>query len=68
MSHTAGGLCPKRSRLRRAFDTFASWLQALEYSASDHTLDRIERLEREVARLNEQIRQLRAVPANDADN
>jgi len=66
MSHTAGGLRPKKSRLRRAFETLAAWLQALEYSASDHTLDRIERLEREVTRLNEEIRQLRAVPANDA--
>jgi uncharacterized protein (UPF0335 family) len=43
-------------------------LQALDYTSFDYTLDRVERLEREVGRLKEELRQIRDSGPVDAHN
>src|SRR5271156_1196039 len=48
MTDTANHLVPEQGKLRRALAVVFSWLQAMEYTSFDYTLDRIERLEREV--------------------
>ena len=48
MTDTANHLVPGQRRFRRALATIFSWLQAMEYTSFDYTLDRIESLEREV--------------------
>ena len=40
----------------------------MEYTSVDYTLDRIERLEREVGQLKEELRQSRATGLVDAHN
>jgi hypothetical protein len=42
---------PKQGKFRRALAAVGAWLQALDYTGFDYTLDRIERLEQELARL-----------------
>ena len=59
MTDTANHLVPGQRRFRRALAAVFSWLQAMEYTSFDYTLDRIERLEREVGRLKEELRQSR---------
>jgi polyhydroxyalkanoate synthesis regulator phasin len=47
----------EQGKLRRALAAVFAGLQAMEYTSFDHTLDRIERLEREVEQLKKQLRQ-----------
>ena len=59
MTHTANHSVPEQGKLRRALEVVFAWLQAMEYTAFDCTHDRIERLEREVGQLKEELRQSR---------
>jgi len=68
MIHTANHLIRKRGKLRRALASARTLLQSLEPTSFDYTLDRIERLEREVGRLKEELRQARDPSAVDADS
>ena len=45
--------------IRRAFAAFWAFLEALESGGAGYTFDRIERLEGEVGRLKEELRQCR---------
>ena len=68
MAYAANHSAPEARRLRRALAAVWTFVQALESSSSDLTLDRIERLEREVWRLREEVRRGQAptaVGAND---
>src|ERR1700682_5610099 len=55
-----------RSPSRESFAAIGAWLQALDYTGFDYTLDRIERLEQELARLKEELRQSREASSGDA--
>ena len=68
MTHTANHSVPEQGKLRRALAAAWTFLQSLDYTSFDYTLDRIERLEREVGRLKEEIRQGRDPGALDAHN
>jgi len=68
MTDTANHLVPVQGKLRRALAVFFGWLQAMEYTSFDYTLDRIEHLEREVGRLKEELRQGRDTGPVDAHN
>ena len=68
MTDTANHLVPAQRRFRRALSTVFAWLQAMDYSSFDYTLDRIERLEQEVGRLREELRQSRDPRPVDAHN
>ena len=57
----------EQGKLRRALAVVFAWLQAMEYTSFDYTLDRIERLEREVGQLKEELRQGRDVGRTAAD-
>ena len=46
-----------KGKFRRSLAAIWDLLQALEYGSSGYTFDRIEHLEREVARLKEELRQ-----------
>ena len=46
--------------LRRLFDWLKAFEDALDYSSFDYALDRIENLETEVAKLRDEIRDLRS--------
>lgn len=63
-NHSVQGL----GKFRRALSAVGAFLQALESTSFDYTLDRIERLEREVGRLKEEMRQGRDPGAADADS
>ena len=56
MADTAIHPIPKQGKFRRAV---GAWLQALDYTGFDYTLDRTECLERELAPLKEELRQSR---------
>jgi HAMP domain-containing protein len=68
MTHTANHAVPEPGKFRRALAAFWAFLQAMESTSFDYTLDRIERLEREVARLREELRQSRNPDAGDVHN
>lgn len=68
MTNTANHLIPKQGKFRRALTALTAWLQALDYTGFDYTLDRIESLEREVGRLKEEVRQSRDAGPVDAHN
>jgi len=68
MTHTANHSVPEQGKFRRALAAVFAWLQAMDYTSFDYTLDRIERLEREVGRLKEEMRQSRDPGAVDAHN
>jgi HAMP domain-containing protein len=57
---------PKQGKFRRALAAVGAWLQALDYTGFDYTLDRIEHLEQELARLKEELRQSREASSSDA--
>jgi hypothetical protein len=59
MRDTGNPLVPEQGKRRRALAAVFAWLQAMEYTSLDYTLDRIERLEREVRQLKEELRQIR---------
>ncbi len=66
MIDTANHLVPEQGKLRRALATVYAWLQAMDYTGFDYTLDRIERLEREVGQLKKELRQGRDMGPVDA--
>ena len=66
MTHTANHSVPEQGKFRRAFATVLAFVQSLDYTSFDYTLDRIELLEREVVRLKEELRQSRDLEAVDA--
>lgn len=59
MTNTANLLVPRQGKLRRALAAVFSWLEAMEYTSTDYTFDRIESLERQVEQLREELRQSR---------
>jgi hypothetical protein len=65
MPDTAIDPIPKQGKFRRALAAVGAWLQALDYTGFDYTLDRIEGLERELARLKEELRQSREASSSD---
>jgi polyhydroxyalkanoate synthesis regulator phasin len=68
MTDTANHLVPEQGKLRRALAAVFASLQAMEYTSFDYTLDRIERLEREVGQLKEELRQSRGTAPVDTHN
>ena len=66
MAHTANHSVPEQGKFRRAVAAVWAFLQAMDSTSFDYTLDRIERLEREVGRLKEEVRQNRNPEAGDA--
>ena len=65
MAHIANHSVPEQGKFRSAIWAF---LQAMESTSFDYTLDRVERMEREVERLKEEMRQSREPEAGDAHN
>ncbi len=57
MTHTANHSVPEQGKFRRALAAVWAFLQSMDSTGFDYTLDRIERLEREVGRLKEEMRQ-----------
>jgi hypothetical protein len=68
MTDTANHRAPEQGILRRAFATVFAGFQRLDYTSFDYTLDGIERLEREVGALKEELRQSRDTGPVDAHN
>jgi hypothetical protein len=68
MTHTANHSLPEQGKFRRALAAVGAFLQSLESTSFDYTLDRIERLEREEGRLKEEMRQSPDPGAVDAHN
>jgi hypothetical protein len=68
MTHAANPSVPEQGKFRRALAAFWAFLQSLDSTGFDYTLDRIEHLEREVGRLKEELRQSRNSGAADAHN
>ncbi len=66
MADTAIHPIPKQEKFRRALAAVGAWLQALDYTGFDYTLDRTERLEQGLARLKEELRQSREAGSGDA--
>ncbi|BAV49232.1 hypothetical protein MesoLj113a_06730 [Mesorhizobium sp. 113-1-2] len=69
MTDAANHRLPEQGAFRRVLAAAGAFLQALDYTSLDYTLDRIECLEREVGRLKEELRKSRdpaAVDAHDA--
>ena len=59
MTDTANHMDQEQGKFRRALAAIFAWVQAMEYTSFDYTLDRIERLEREVEQLKKELRQSR---------
>jgi hypothetical protein len=68
MTDTANHLVPAQRKFRRALGAVWAFLQAMEYTSFDYTLDRIESLEREARQLKEELRQSRDPGPVDAHN
>ena len=68
MAHTTDHSFPEQGKFRRALAAVWAFLQAMDSTSFDYTLDRIERLEREVGRLKDEMRQGRDPGAVDAHN
>ena len=66
MTDTAINLVPKQGKLRRFVATVFEWLEALEHTSFDYTHDRIDRLERKVAELTEELRESHASSSRDS--
>lgn len=66
MVRTANHSVPEPGKFRRALVAVWAFLQAMDSTSFDYTLDRIERLEQEVGRLKEELRQSRDPAAVDA--
>ena len=66
MTDIANHLVPERAKLRRALAAVFAWIEAMDYTSFDYTLDRIERLEQEVGQLKEELRQSRDTEPVDA--
>ena len=68
MTHTAKYAAPEPGKFRRALTATWAFLQAMESTSFDYTHDRIDALEREVRRLNEELRQSRGTAPVDTHN
>jgi hypothetical protein len=68
MTDTANPLVPQPGKRRRALAAVYSFLQGMESTGLDYTLDRLERLEREVGQLKTELRQSRDMPPFVARN
>jgi polyhydroxyalkanoate synthesis regulator phasin len=68
MTDTANHLVQEQGKLRRALAAVFAGIEAMDYTSFDYTLDRIERLEREVGQLKEELRQSRNTGPVDAHN
>ena len=68
MTHTAHHSVPEQGKFRRALAAVGAFLQSVDAPSFDYTLLRKERLEREVGRLKEEMRQSRDPGAADAQN
>ena len=68
MTETANHLVREQGTLRRALASVFAWLEAMDTTSSDYTFDRIDRLEREVEQLKEELRQSRDTKPVDAHN
>jgi hypothetical protein len=58
----------EQGKLRRALAAVFAFIEAMDYTSFDYALDRIERLEREVGQLREELRESRdpgTIPAHD---
>jgi len=66
MTNTANHSGSQQGKFRRALAVVGTFLQSLDYTSFDYTLDRIERLEREVGQLKEELRQSRDREGVDA--
>ena len=66
MTHTANHSVPEQGKFRRALAAVWAFLQSLESTSLDYTLDRIERLEQEVGQLKEELRRSRDTGPVDA--
>ena len=66
MTDTANHLVPEQGKFRRALAAVFALLQAMDSTSFDYTLDRIERLEREVAGLTESCGGLAFSPRDSA--
>jgi hypothetical protein len=56
MTDTANHLVTEQGKFRRVLAAVFAWIEAMDYTSFDYTLDRIERLEREVGQLREELR------------
>src|ERR1700726_4786503 len=65
MPDTAIDPIPMQEKFRRALAAVGAWLEALDYTGFDYTLDRIEGLEQQMARLKEELRQSREASSSD---
>ncbi|MFM0395020.1 hypothetical protein [Paraburkholderia phytofirmans] len=63
---TASHSVPEQGKFRRAVAASWAFLQAIDSTSFDYTLDRIERLEQDVGRLKEKLRQIPDPAAVDA--
>ena len=68
MTDTAKHLVPEQGKFRRALAAVFAWIEAMDYSSVDYALDRIERLEREVGELKEELRRSRDAGPVDAND
>jgi len=68
MPDTANRSVPEQGRFRRALAAVGTVLQSLDSTGFDYTRDRIERLDREVGRLKEELRRSRDPGAVDGYN
>jgi hypothetical protein len=59
MTYTANHPVREQGKLRRALASVFSFLQAMEATPFDYTLDRLERLERELGELKDELRRSR---------
>lgn len=59
MRETASHIAPEQGKFRRAFKAVSLFVQSLDHTSFDYTMDRIECLEREVARLAEELQKIR---------
>ena len=65
MSLLINKIVPNKQKPWRFVATVGAWLQALDYTSFDYTQDRIDRLERKVVELTEELRQSRASNPRD---
>jgi hypothetical protein len=68
MTDTANHLVTEQGKFRRTLAAVFTWIEAMDCTSFDYTLDRIERLEREVGQLKEELRQSRDTGPADAHN
>ena len=68
MSYTANIPVTEQGKFRRGLVAVFAYLQSLEATNFDYTLDRIESLERDVGRLKEEVRQSRDLQTVHAHN